>query len=50
MRNLDYYSHVVIDLSTIKDELKDVIEDIISFKAIYKPRIIIFAEEIEKSY
>lgn len=50
MKNLDHYSHVVVDLEALNDSEDEIIEAIIAFKMIYNPRIIILAKEINNLF
>jgi hypothetical protein len=44
MRNLTHYSYIAIDLKSLKDTSKEIIEALRAFKIMYDSRIIVFAE------
>lgn len=48
MKNLDHYSHVLVDLEAINNSEDEIIEAITAFKMIYNPRLIIFSKNVDK--
>lgn len=50
MKNLDHYSHIVVDLEALNDSQDEIIEAIIAFKMIYNSKIIIFAKEVNNIF
>lgn len=50
MKNLDHYSHVLVDLEAVNNSEDEIIEAITAFKMIYNPRLIIFSKDIDKLF
>lgn len=48
MRNLSHYSYIAIDLKSLRDANKEIIEALRVFKIMYDSRIIVFAEGMVK--